>query len=87
MLLEFLNTYGNVINYEMTEVAPNLPNEPMMSAPYPQVPQKMFMMMNSSQYITVYDPLNKSNNVTRSTHRFYVIRVSISPNYGPNLFR
>lgn len=79
MLLEFLNTYGNVINYDLTEVSPNLPNEASMHGPFPQNASKMFMMMNSNQYITVCDPLNKNNNVTRSAHKFYVIRVSQFP--------
>ena len=86
VLLEFLNTYGNILDYNMTEIHPNLPNENQMINPFQQS-QKMFnmnMMMNNG-YITVYDPLNRSNNVTRPTHRFYVIRVNSHPKHPPNL--
>lgn len=75
-----MNTYGNLIDYSMVEVMPNLPNEKNPNLPFQQS-QRLFnmnIMMNNNYYLSVVDPLNQNNNVTRSTHRYYVIRVSPS---------
>jgi DNA polymerase sigma len=73
LFIEFLNFYMN-FEYTTTEINPLKPNDlNVTSEPFQKLTQQ-FIEFNSCMYIK--DPLNPSNNVSRSAHKFYFMRVS-----------
>jgi DNA polymerase sigma len=68
LFIEFLNFYAN-LDYMSVDIAPFHPDQKINNTPYPL---KMNKYDNS---ITIVDPLNPMNNVARSTHKFFYLRV------------
>lgn len=71
--LNFLNTYGNIIDYNQVEIRPSLVRD-FMQDPKPFIP-KIEASISTNISLVIQDPLNRQNNVTRSTFAFYIIRV------------
>lgn len=75
-LLQFLSTYGSDFNPYKYEIHPNPPNCSQNLNPFQETTRVYnFYEMMSGGYITVVDPVNRENNVTKSTHKFNVIKV------------
>ena len=75
LFIEFLNFYAN-LDYMSVDIAPFHPDQKISNSPYP-------MKLNKyDNAITIVDPLNPLNNVARSTHKFFYLRV-----LGDNLER
>jgi hypothetical protein len=75
LFIEFLNFYAN-LDYMTVDIAPFHPDQKISHTPYPP---KMNKYENT---IIIVDPLNPMNNVARSTHKFFYLRVQ-----GDNLER
>lgn len=74
--LNFLNTYGNVIDYNQVEIRPSLISE--YRTDLGQFVQKQELNHSPNITLVIQDPLFRGNNVTRSTFAFYIIRVALS---------
>jgi DNA polymerase sigma len=74
--LNFLNTYGNVIDYNQVEIRPSLISE--YRTDLGQFVQKQELNHSPNITLVIQDPLFRGNNVTRSTFAFYIIRVAFS---------
>lgn len=73
LFIEFLNFYMN-FEYTGTEINPLKPNDlAMNNDPFKKLPQQ-FVEFNQCMHIK--DPLNPANNVSRSAHKFYFMRVN-----------
>jgi hypothetical protein len=70
LFIEFLNLYAN-LDYASLEISPFQPSAKIDRSPYsPKLIQKFDM-----NAIVITDPLNAMNNVARSTHKFFYLRV------------
>lgn len=70
LFIEFLNLYAN-LDYSTLEISPFLPTAKINKSPYSQKLNQKFDM----NAIVIIDPLNAMNNVARSTHKFFYLRV------------
>lgn len=71
LLIEFLNFYMN-FDYKGTLIKPAKPDDTFDHLPFEKI-QPYPEFGTTCMHIT--DPLNKDNNVSRSAHRFYILRV------------
>jgi len=70
LFIEFLNLYAN-LDYASLEISPFLPSAKIDRSPYsPKLEHKFDM-----NAIVITDPLNAMNNVARSTHKFFYLRI------------
>lgn len=74
LFLNFLNTYGNVIDYNQIEIRPSLISE--CRSDMGQFVQKQELNHSPNISLVIQDPLFRGNNVTKSTFAFYIIRVA-----------
>lgn len=72
--LNFLNTYGNVVDYQQYDIRPSLVRD-FLADPKPFI-QKHEIIPSPNISLVIQDPLYRQNNVTRSTFAFYIIRVA-----------
>lgn len=72
LLVDFMNFYMN-FDYTGSLIKPFLPNAPLSKMiPY----QKRVAQFNEmTQGMHIVDPINPTNNVSRATHRYYILRV------------
>lgn len=73
--LQFLNYYGNTLNYNMMELRPSTVADFKADLAEPFVPRQTIEMQPNQSSLVIQDPLQRSNNVTRSTFAFNIIRV------------
>lgn len=74
--LNFLNNYGNVIDYNQLEIRPSLITE--YRTDHAQFVPKQEINTSQNISLVIQDPLFRNNNVTRSTFAFYIIRVGLA---------
>lgn len=73
--LQFLNYYGNTLNYNMIELRPSTVADFKAEMPDPFTPRQTMDLQPNQSSLVIQDPLLRSNNVTRSTFAFNIIRV------------
>lgn len=71
--LNFLNNYGNVLDYNQLEIRPSLISE--YRSDHSQFVPRQELVASPNISLVIQDPLFRNNNVTRSTFAFYIIRV------------
>lgn len=72
LLIEFMNFYMN-FDYTGTQVIPAGPEMPLNSTVLYQ--KNMHLFGEFAQMMHIVDPLNPTNNVSRTAHKFYILRV------------
>jgi DNA polymerase sigma len=73
LLLDFFNFFGNILDYNTTEIAPAKAND---KVEYPFPPKKGFLEYYTTTSLVINDPLTVVNNVARPTFKFFILRVS-----------
>lgn len=75
MLLDFFNFFGNILDYNTTEISPNKAND---KVDYPFPPKKSFLEYYQTTSLVINDPLTTVNNVARPTFKFFILRMIFS---------
>ena len=75
--LSFLNNYGNLFDYSQKDIRPSTVTEFKLDPQIQQFTARNDISVNpQNTSLVINDPLNRTNNVTRTTFSFYIIRVA-----------
>lgn len=80
--LSFLNNYGNLIDYSKKDIRPSTIQEFRGDPHIQQFVARTEITANpQNTSLIIQDPLNRANNVTRTTFSFFIIRMMFSYSY------
>ena len=83
--LQFLNYYGNTLNYNMVELRPSTVADFKAEMADPFTHRQTLELQPNQSSLVIQDPLQRSNNVTRSTFAFNIIRVGLLVHHQDDL--